>query len=433
MRMRKAVWIALFAVSLVWAARRESLIDESRILPMDHPVIAYSSATPADAVARLQERIDSGEIELRHDRRFGYLPAVLDALDVPVSSQALVFSKTSFQAVRIFPRAPRAIYHGPEVSVGWVRGGEVVEVASLDPKLGVVFYTLDQRESSRPRFRLRTTECTSCHVGPATIGVPGLMVRSVYPDRNGSPMRGPAYLSDHRSPLEERWGGWYVSGKHGGVTHLGNLVIEGMRLPREIDFRPTNNVVDLSRFVDTGAYLAPTSDIVSLMVLEHQVRMTNLLVRLGYESRILIDAAGGFEALPQTPRRRIEDAAEELVRYMLFTGEARLEHPIEGVAGFAADFERDRPADAKGRSLYQLDLETKLLRYPCSYLIYSDAFDGLPSEVRDLVYRRLWEVLSGEDQSEGFAGLTEADRRAVLEILRETKEALPQYWSGLPG
>ncbi len=427
--MRRLGWISILVAAIVSAADYPpSRIDEARILPMDHPAIAYSTADPADRVARLQQRLDAGDLELGHDRRFGYLPAVLDALGVPVSSQALVFSKTSFQAVRIFPRVPRAVYHSPDVSVAWVRGGGVVELASTDPKLGIVFYTLDQRETSRPQFHLRTTECTSCHVGAATLGVPGLMVRSVYPDRGGSPLRGPTFISDHRSPLAERWGGWYVSGESGSQTHLGNLIVEGRRIPNTIDFSKTNNVTDLKPFLDTAAYLAPTSDIVSLMVLEHQTRMTNLIIRLGYEARILLHASGGWEALPQNPRRRIEDAAEELVRHLLFTDEFRLEAPLKGTSGFAAEFSRSGRRDSRGRSLRELDLKTRLLRYPCSYLIHSEAFDALPDPARNLVYRRLWEVLSGPDDSAVFRSISKSDRRAILEILRDTKDGLPDYW-----
>ena len=164
------------------------------------------------------------------------------------------------------------------------------------------------------------------------------------------------------------------------------------------------------------------------MALEHQTRMINLMVRLGYESRILMDAAGGWDGLPAQPRKRIEDAAEELVRYMLFSDEAPLSAPLRGTSGFAQEFSARGAKDSKGRSLYELDLETRLLKHPCSYLIYSEAFDSLPDPVLELVYRRLWEVLSGEDESEIFASLSAGDRRAILEILRETKEGLPDYW-----
>ena len=413
--------LALFAVAGVALDRRVSLIDESRILPSEHPAINYWDADPDDAIARLQQRLHSGETTMEFHEELGYLPAVLEALDISPSSQALVFSKTSFQASRIFPRAPRAIYHNEEVSIGWVRGGDVVEVASLDPTLGVVFYTLDQMRSPRPRFRLRTTECISCHVGPATSGIPGILVRSVHPDTSGTPERAPSYLTDHRSPIEQRWGGWYLSGQHGEQTHLGNITFDRGRLSMILTGRTPYNLADLDRYVSPYQYLRSTSDIVSLMVLEHQTRMTNLLVRLGYETRIALH--DGAEAKPA-----IRNTAEELLRYMLFTDEARLEEPVKGTSGFAEHFQARGRKDSSGRSLHQLDLQTRLLRYPCSYLIESEPFEALPAPAKELVYRRLWEVLSGQDRSEVFGSLSAADRRAILEILVETKSDLPGYW-----
>lgn len=422
MRSRILAICLLVGVAVGWAAeRRGSLIDESKTLPSEHPAIDYWNAEPGDAVARLQQRLESREAELEFHEELGYLPAVLEALDVVPSSQALVFSKTSFQASRIFPRVPRAIYHNEEVSVGYVRGGDVVEIASLDPKLGVVFYTLDQMRSPRPRFRLRTTECISCHVGPATSGVPGPLVRSVHPDRSGTPERSPSFLTDHRSPISERWGGWYVSGMHGSQTHRGNVTYERGRVAMTLTGRSADNVESLDRYVSEFHYLRPTSDIVSLMLLEHQTRMTNLIVRLGYETRIALHDGAEVESA-------IRNAAEELLRYLLFTDEALLDAPVKGTSGFAEAFQARGLQDSQGRSLHQLDLQTRLLRYPCSYMIHSEAFEALPDVAKQMVYKRLWEVLSGQDESEIFATLSGEDRQAILEILRETKADLPSYW-----
>ncbi len=430
--MRKLAF-ALFSVTLIAGAtleRRVSLIDESRILPSEHPAIDYWNAAPTDAVARLQERLRTGDAALKHDDRFGYLPAVLEALDVPVSSQVLVFSKTSFQAVRIFPRVPRAIYHSDHVAVGFVRGGDVVEVASLDPKLGVVFYTLDQTRTSKPRFALRTTACISCHVGPATLGVPGLMVRSVHPDRFGVPERSPSFITDHRSPIEERWGGWYVSGDSGGQRHSGNMIFDYGK-PSPLLNSISTSVPDLKPYVSDFDYLRANSDIVSLMTLEHQTRMTNLIVRLGYETRIAIHDNGPAQTLadlPEESRNVVTNTAEELLRYMLFTDEALLEAPIHGDPRYAADFEARGRKDSRGRSLRQLDLNRRLLRYPCSYMIYSEAFEALPDLAKQRVYRRLWEVLTGQDDAPEFSRLSTDDRGAIREILLDTQQDLPAYW-----
>lgn len=413
--------IALLALLAASSEKRESLIDERRILPAEHPAIDYWNAEPTDAVARFQRKLISGEAALAFDDHFGYLPAVLEALEIPQSSQVLVFSKTSFQASRIFPRVPRALYHGESSAVGWVRGGEVIEVTTIDPKLGVVFYTLDQVRSPRPRFKLRSTECLSCHVGTFTLGVPGLLVRSVHPDRFGSPMRAPSFITDHRSPLSERWGGWYVSGRHGTQEHLGNVVFERGGVSSTLLAEKSVNVDSLAPYVSEIDYLRSGSDIASLMVLEHQTRMTNLLVRLGYETRIAI-----ADGLPLEPA--IANTVEELLRYMLFVDEAPLDEPVRGDDDFREAFEAAGLRDSQDRSLRQLDLSGRLLRYPCSYLIHSEAFIGLPSEAKDRVYRRLWDVLTGQDDSATFAARTDEDRRAILEILREVQTDLPDYW-----
>ncbi|MBI1357764.1 MAG: hypothetical protein GC160_25785 [Acidobacteria bacterium] len=421
----RCIACAIVLVACVgWALDRPaSLIDESRILPSEHPAIDYWRADPNDAVARLQRRLSGGEIQLSFDERFGYLPAVLDALDVPRSSQVLVFSKTSFQASRIFPRVPRALYHNEEVSVGWVDGGDVVEIASLDPKLGVVFYTLPQEQTRRPQFAPRTTECISCHAGSYTLGVPGLLVRSVHPDQSGTPQRTPSFITDHRSPLSERWGGWYVSGRHGSQRHMGNATYERDQSALPLIGSQTQNVAKLQPYVSPYNYLRSTSDIVSLMTLEHQTRMTNLITRLGYVARI-----AERDGVTPEARREIENTAEELLRYLLFTDEAPLEAPVEGDPEYAEAFEARGPRDSQGRSLHQLDLQTRLLRYPCSYMIDSEAMESLPAVAKDRVYRRLWEVLTGRDESPAFGSLGKEDRRAIHEILAGTKKDLPEYW-----
>ena len=101
---------------------------------------------------------------------------------------------------------------------------------------------------------------------------------------------------------------------------------------------------------------------------------------------------------------------------------------ITSTPGFAKDFVRRGPRDAKGRSLRDFDLERRLFKYPCSYLIYSAAFDGMPADVREYVLRRLYEVLTGADRAPEFAHLSAADRKAILEILVATKPNLPDYW-----
>lgn len=414
-------------------------LSTSFLIPLDHQAIQYARTPVTDVVSQLNAKIAAGKAKLTYDPAFGYLPSVLKALDVPVESQVLVFTKTSLQSPRIGPRTPRAIYHNDNVIVGWVRGGDVLEIAATDPKQGVVFYTINQEPLTKPRL-FRDDNCLQCHASGGTLGVPGLFVRSVNPDPTGIPLlQAGSTLVNHETPFEKRWGGWYVSGSHGAQKHKGNAIARDRDLPEELETEGTQNLTDLSRKFDTGAYLLPHSDIVSLMVLEHQTWMTNLMIRVGFEGRLALhdqaamDALSGGEpasGLSQSTERRINNAAEELVQYMLFTKEAMLTEPVKGTSGFTEVFPKSGPADKQGRSLRDLDMTRRMFKHPCSYMIYSDAFDGMPQPVLDRVYRRLWEVLSGQDTSPEFARLTAPERKAILQILRATKKNLPAYWRG---
>jgi hypothetical protein len=411
-------------------------LDGSYILPRDHAAIQYGAAPVHDRVAALQERLRSGKLKPDFHEPHGYLDAVLKALDIPVSSQVLVFSKTSFQAPRISPRMARALYFSDDVYVGWVPGGDVLEFAAHDPQQGVVFYTMDQESGPKPRIN-RRDECLQCHASGGTLGVPGLVVRSVFVERSGMPLfQAGGFVTDHRSPLSQRWGGWYVTGTHGSRQHMGNVFAEDRDHPDQLDREKGANVTDLKGRIDVGNYLGAHSDIVALMVLEHQTRMTNLITRVGYETRMAlheqqaINSALGEpeDKLSDSARRRIDNAAEALLKYMLFADEALLDSPVKGTSAFAKDFEARSPRDRRGRSIRDLDLTRRMFRYPCSYLIYSQAFDSLPGIARDRIYRRLWEVLTGADKTPLFARLTPTDRTAIYEILSETKRGLPDYW-----
>jgi len=414
--------------------------EGSYILPLDHAAIQYNTAAVTNRVAGLQQRLREGTVPLKFDGRHGYLNAVLKALNVPVSSQVLVYSKTSFQAPRISPRIPRALYFTDDVFVGWVPGGDVLEIASVDPRQGVVFYTMDQEAGPKPRID-RRDECLQCHASGGTLGVPGLVVRSVYVEQSGMPLfHAGGFVTDHRSPLSQRWGGWYVTGTHGSQRHMGNVFAEDRDHPDDLDRERGANVTDLKGRIDIENYLAPSSDIAALMVLEHQTRMTNLITRVGWEVRMALSDQKAInqalkepeEQIGDSARRRIDSAAESLLKYTLFADEALLDAPVKGSPSFAREFQEQGPRDHAGRSLRELDLTRRMFRYPCSFLIYSAAFDALPAVVRERFYRGLWEVLTGADRTPVYARLTAADRKSVYEILLDTKRDVPEYWRASP-
>jgi hypothetical protein len=399
--------------------------------------IRYSAASPRNAVATLAERLAKGTAKLDYETGRGYLRSLLRALDVPESSQVLVFSKTSLQRERISPRTPRAIYFNDDVLVGFCNRGAVMEISVADDAIGTAFYTINQEPGEKPVIERQTDSCLLCHSSSANQGFPGHLVRSLYVDRQGNPLLASgSFRTDHTSPLVERWGGWYVTGNSGRQKHMGNVICEGPKAPETLDGQGVN-VVDLKNRFKTSLYPTPHSDIVALMVLEHQAGMLNRLARAGMETRMALHyeremnkALGQPAALTsESARSRIRGVGDAVVDYMLFGGETALTDRVTGTSSFAADFAARGPRDSKGRSLRDLDLATRLFRYPCSYLIYSRAFDSLPGEVKDHIFHRLWEVLNGGETGKDGPRLAPEDRAAIIELISETKPGLPDYWA----
>ncbi len=409
----------------------------SRAQDFEQPPIAYSTATPNNAVSKLIDEIESGRLELARGEEQGYLPALLKALAIPESSQVLVFSQTSLQRERISPRTPRAIYFNDQTYVGFCQQGEVLEISVSDPQLGAVFYTLDQDSEKEPAFVRLTDSCLLCHSSSRTENVPGHLVRSLYVTSSGQPIfSGGSNIVDHTTPFDRRWGGWYVTGTHGDQTHLGNLIVPGREVPTTIDNDAGQNVTELGNRFAIDKYLTPHSDIIALMVLEHQTLVQNRITKANFATRqalhyqVELNRALGEpgEMRLQSTTSRIASAGEDLIEALLFLEEAELSASVAGTSGYAEEFTKRGPRDEQGRSLRDFDLERRMFRYPCSYLIYSEAFDALPGEMKDFVWRRLWEILAEGKDAEKFAHLSAEDRATILEILRTTKAGLPDYW-----
>jgi hypothetical protein len=379
----------------------------------------------AQSAADLIQRVQADKNLLSYDDDYGYLRSVLKHLQVPVSSQSLVFSKSSFQLSQISPQAPRAIYFNDDVYVGWVNHGQFIEIAEVDPQTGPVFYKLSQEPDTHPALERESEECLICHDTFQTkTPVPRLLMLSVLPNPDGNALKAAALITNDQSPLRERWGGWYVTGTHGKQLHLGNTIVRTRAEDIEdlkkfiatMDLRSGANVTDLKSKFDTKEYLSPHSDIVALMILGHQTHVHNMITSGVYEIR---DAVA--QNLSEKMGEIVKDAGERIVRAMLFVGEAPLTEPVHGTSTFAEEFMQQGPKDGKGRSLRDFDLQHRLMKYPLSYLIYSKSFDAMPAELKDYVNRRFREVLSGEDKSPDFNHLSPDDRKAILEILRETK------------
>ncbi len=394
--------VAFFAWGLSVAIAGRQDTSSGRLA--DHPAIRYASAPAQDPVTLLQQQISAGSVRLSADGPSGYLRSLLDALNVPVSSQIMVFSKGSVQSGIINAQNPRAIFFNDEVAVAWVRGG-YIEIASQDPQQGVVFYALGPPSPGpgTPPLQRRDSECLRCHESLLTEGVPGMRVGS-----------------DHRRPLERRWGGWYVTGSLGSTQHYGNVDLQRPDAAAAAPF----NWPSLEGKLDVTGYLSPYSDVAALMVFDHQMHLMNLLTRIGWDVRVA-EREGGLNR--QAPWLR--DRAAEIADYMLFVDEAPFASPVQSTSGFAAAFSAAGPRDRRGRSLRELDLSKRLLRYPCSYLIYSRQFEQMPEAARAAIYERLWAILSGADRGTKYRRLTASDRRAIGEILHDTKKDLPAYFA----
>ena len=420
--MRAKLWLVPLAAMAVTAVAQVAVKNQGYIPYSDEP-INYRSENISDAVTQLQKRLDAGEAKLEHDGgRHGYLKSVLRELDIPVSSQTLVFSKTSFQYPKISPRHPRALYFNDDIYIGVVNDGKEIEVVSFDRQQGAMFFILHEQKTEKPRFERAELDCTQCHIAAGTRGVPGVLLRSVVPGASGTPVAGSrAFITDQDSPLAERWGGWYATGE------IAKLTVANAAAAPDATAK-TAILAPVAETFEPGDYLAPTSDEVALLVLAHQTQMHNLITLTNYRTRIAVHEGKDTEGV----LRAIEQPAESLLRYLLFSNEA----PLPGLDGnkviassaFAREFAARGPFDSKRRSLRQFDLSTRTFRYPLSYLVYSDDFDTLPEPAKGYVYGRLLEILSGEDDDEDFARLTAADRRAILEILLDTKPDLPDAW-----
>jgi hypothetical protein len=400
--------------------------------------ISYSETAPDNPIEGLRTALESGAAtRAPEEEGGGYLRPLLKLLGIPESSQVLVFSKTSLQINNISPAAPRAIYFNDDVYIGSVQHSDVLEISAADPKLGAVFYTLAPGSGARPEITRQRHECLQCHGGTMTRNMPGHIVRSVFPADDGQPiMKAGSTLTDDTTPLEDRWGGWYITGTHGDARHRGNQIATETQYDATIDVEAGANQPALPPRVNTADYLTPHSDIVAMMVLEHQAQMHNLMTQASFETRMalyrqalmdkIFDRAP--DVLSESTQRIIKSAGDALVEYMIFAHEIELESPIEGTSGFTATFPAQGPRDSQGRSLRDFDLKSRLFTYPLSYLIYSPQFDGLPDPMKNYVYQRLWNILTGVESTPDWLYLTNAKCRAIREILIETKPGLPAYW-----
>lgn len=432
--LRKA--ITVFIAGACFATVAHAQFTESD----EYAAIGYENEARDNPVAHLQDALESGELRLVYDDARGYFDSLLEALHVDADSQMLVFSPTSLQQKLISPEAPRALFFNDNTYMGLVQNSDIVEAVTVDDKLGLVFYTFDNTKGSTKYFERTNQTCLVCHdsQGTSGYGVPMLMALSSVYSVEDVPLKsfsGTGIVGD-RTPIEDRWGGWYVTGRHGVQPHLGNLMLDD---PAELesldDYRVWNlRTLKGAGYFDTSRYPRDTSDIVALMLLEHQITVENPIVYIKFKAPSVLRRGGmedflgaqSWDELPDAAAQSLRPMMDRLVERLVLLGAADTASRISGSQAFVDAFTARGPKDGKGRSLRDLDLETRLLRYPLSYLIYSDSFETMPAYAKDYVYRQLAVYLEGGDLFAGRSQYSREDRRAALEILAATQpEFLP--------
>lgn len=387
---------------------------------IDGPPHFYGTRTPRDRFTRAMETIEK-DPRLDRSSELAFLTSFLKILEVPVSSQMLVFSHTSLQLRFISTSNPRAVYFNEDVYIGYIPGGRI-EVVALDPELGGIFYIFDiPREQAAIRYE-RSNRCMNCHVTDDTGYLPGLVVKSVVPAPTGGSLEAFRLLqSGHGIPFSERFGGWHVTGENGITNHWGNVI--GRYVRGEIQRIP-NPPGERFSF---AKYPVATSDILAHLLHEHQVGFVNRVVEASYRARTAEFISNG--RLSPAQSAELDEQARIVVRYLLFADEVPL--PAGGVKAdttYRAEFLRNRRATADGLSLKDLELNTRLFQHRCSYMIYSPVFEGLPAVIKSRVYGQLKAALAEGRSSPEFAYLPASERKAIRHILQATLKDLPADW-----
>jgi hypothetical protein len=407
-------------------------------LPYDkeYPVMHYERAPAHNAIARLQQRVAAGEVKLTYTAARGYLDSLLAALNIDASSQALVYSKTSLQTGAISAATPRALYFDTDTYVGYVQGARNLELGAMDSELGQVFYILPNREVAAPQLQRQTLNCLACHdtYELSGGGVPRFLLMSSYVNIRGDQLtHEDNILTTDETPMESRWGGWYVTGQTGKQKHVGNILVTDVQELVKLDSVRRENIDTLDGLFDTKPYLTDKSDVVALLVLQHQVTVQNLLTRANFEVRTALARVGDKSgALSAKTTGKLHEYLDDLAKAMLFGDAVPYIDTIRGNSGFAGWFQKQGIKDAQGRSLRDLDLQTRLFRYPLSYLVYTPSFDALPDYARDYVFGRFAAVLQGRDMTASYAFMSAADRRDTLQVLTATKPAFAHYLARHP-
>lgn len=427
LRLKSADLPCVLVILGLWLGTGTELLGlDSRLADPEHPAHQYWDRPLEDAFTPLIPDLESGKIPLESRNEKAFVVSLLEALQIPVSSQLLVFSATSLQQPRISVRNPRALYFNENIYVGWVPGGQI-EVVSIDPNLGAIFYIFDIPRQRRPLVIERSDRCMNCHARSLTGNIPGLTIKSVISGPNGGSLDAfRLETTGHSVPIEERFGGWHVTGVHGIKRHKGNLT--GTFLAQASAKTPgfRRDDIDGLFIYDNKAgenyqrskYPVETSDILAHLVFEHEIGFNNRAIEATYAARAFLYEDEG--QLSKAHEAELETLANELVRYMLFAEETSFpEGGVEGDPDFIKEFRAQGEISARGLSLRDFDLKTRLFAHRCSYMVHSLAFTGLHPHIKKLVMERLKEALGPASPRE-FDYLPRAEKVAIGEMLGES-------------
>lgn len=396
--------------------------EEYHFTDLESPAHDYWKRPLKDRFTGMMKDFAEGRVALDTSSEKAYVESVLKVLEIPATSQMLLFSTTSLQLRLISPRNPRALFFNEDLYLGWMPGGKI-EIVSIDPEIGGIFYIFDIQLDGRPPVPERSARCMNCHANEDTRHVPGIVIKSVIPGPTGGSID--SYRREdtgHHIPFSDRFGGWHLTGAETMEKHWGNLV------GRLQNGETLTTPLEPGQNFDWNKYPVATSDVLPQLIHEHQAGFVNRVLEAGYRARYYLHEGRGQLRDPKHIET-LKQQADMLVRYLLFADEAAFpEKGLPGERPYAADFLASKRPDKKGRSLRDLNLKDRMFEYRCSYMIYTDVFQSLPAVFKNHVYRRLGEALNPATGGRDYAYLSNAERTAIREILRETIPDLPAGW-----
>lgn len=389
--------------------------SQSVLINFRSPIHSYLHQTPRDPFSKFVKKIEKGDIELNFNSEKEYLLSLFEELNISPFSQLLVYSTTSLQLSRISPSNPRAIYFNDDIYLGYVPGGQV-ELIGIDPELGAIPYifNLPIKDDLKHPSIYRSKRCMKCHASEETKGVPGLLLSSVIPGPGGGTIdafrRG---IFGHSVPYEERFGGWHISGDHPFSNSWANYTgIMQDGIIKKIPNPP-------GKYFSWNKYPTQQSDAIPHLILEHQVGFSNLCISITYRLR-QINNQGSNKNATDEYSKIIKNETDKLLSYILFQKEAKLpKNRLSLDSQFIEDFKNNRNSTAQSKLLRELNLKDRLFQLRCSYMIFSNSFQGLPSEIKKQLLEKLRFILLCDKKNlpEEYSYFNDEERLKIHSIL----------------